>query len=95
MAASLEGVRVLLSKLAEQVEDISIEAESLRNMLISEHNVNPGEIDMAVDRAKHNPEIRKRIHQNFSAMWAALVDHAIDELFQELTERYPPRGKPN
>jgi hypothetical protein len=95
MAALLDRIRARLRHLAEQVEDIHIETETLRKMLISEHNVLPERIDKAVEQAKLDPLTRKRMHQNFSAMWAALDDHARDALLEDLLERHEPHGRPN
>ena len=95
MVALVDRIRARLRHLAEQVEDIHIETEALRKMLISEHNVPPEQIEKAVEQAKLDPENRKRMHRNFSAIWAALDDHAPAALLEDLLERDEPRGRPN
>jgi hypothetical protein len=90
-----ERFKAVLRQIVTELENIWIEAEAYRNLIIAAAIATPETLDQARHNALADPDIRQNARKQFVHMWNAL-DQAADALWTvELLDQLPPTDKPN
>lgn len=95
MPDDFSKVRELLRQFAEMMENMWIEREAMRNVLMGFFGASPETIDESLKIAKEQPEMREMARKAFAGMHKALEQESLDILAQEMLEKLPNTGKPN
>ncbi len=93
-ARKLEEYKLVLHKLCECLENISIELDACREVALS-HGATFYEIEEAKKSALLEPQIRKKARADYAAMWKALDDAGTAAFYEDLLQSLQPDGKPN
>ena len=90
-----EQFKATLRLLVTELENIWIEAEAYRTLILATAIATPETLQQVAQKALDDPNIRNGARQQFSQMWNALDQTADGLLIAELLGRLPPSGKPN
>lgn len=91
----LKEFKDVLRKLATELEDIWIEKETYRELVVLSGVSTSQVLQDSVEKALADPENRKRVRERFSAMWEALDEVGSSAWIEDLLKRHSPSGKPN
>jgi hypothetical protein len=91
----LEALKVVHAKLQQALEDMWLERETYRELLIRSESMTEEEIDDIIETVKNDPAARADVRQHFSQHWTEL-DEAETKAAYELHLSKPPKDdKPN
>jgi hypothetical protein len=90
-----EQFKVVLRKLATELENIWIEKEAFRGLILSLALATSETLDQMEQDARDNPDIRKIARKRFARMWDALDQSGDAVWIEEILNSLPPTGKPN
>jgi len=90
-----EQFKGTLHKLATELEDLWIEKELYRNLIVVSGTLTPDALKEALEKTLADPQIRKDTRDRFAEMWAALDETGKAAWIEDLLKNPPPSGKPN
>ena len=90
----VEQFKNVLRKIAQELEDLSIEKELYQNMLLAS-GVTLDALEEAAKQALADPETRKVTHNQLLGMWETLEKTGTDAWIEDLLKGPSPSGKPN
>jgi lipid A disaccharide synthetase len=91
----IEEFKAVLTKLATELENLWIEKEVYRNLIVFSGVATPEFLRQRVDETLVDPQIRKETRERFAEMWAALDETGKAAWIEDLLKSPPPDGKPN
>ena len=91
----IEEFKAVLRKLATELENIWIEKEVYRNLIVFSGIATPEILTESVAKTLADPQVRQDTHQRFRQMWEALDEEGTGAWIEDLLKLPPPSGKPN
>jgi hypothetical protein len=89
------AARELFRKYQKVIEDLWIEKQCCRNLIIDKGLMSEAEIDSALQKALQNPEHRRTAADVFSGSNKTLAQFGAEDSFDSLSKRPPPKDKHN
>jgi hypothetical protein len=91
----LEHFLETMRTLTVEVENLSIEKDAYLELLLSLPFFTLAQMKQEVDRRLDDSDIRKTVRQQYSGMWKAIDDAAMNAWTEEQLHQLPPTDKPN
>ena len=91
-----EAAREFFRKYQELIEDLWLEQQCYRNLLLDRNVVTEEELAEMIERAKRDPENLRIAAENFRTSWKALAEFGLtDMIAQNLAAKPPAKDKQN
>ena len=91
-----EAAREFFRKYQELIEDLWLEQQCYRNLLLDRNVVTEEELAEMIERAKRDPENRRIAAETFRTSWKALAEFGLtDTIAQNLAAKPPAKDKQN
>ena len=91
----LEHLKDTVRKLCGELENLWIEKEAYKELILLSCVASPEALQTIADTALADPKIRKQTREQFAEMWEALEKFGMSAWFEEQLNKLPPSGKPN
>ena len=87
------AARELFSKFQRMLEDVWIEKQVCRNLVLDKELMTETELEQGLKNATRNPEYRRMAAEVFASSWKALAEFGADSALQDLASSPLPKDK--
>lgn len=92
-AMDANAARELFSKFQRMLEDVWIEKQVCRNLVLDKELMTETELEQGLKNATRNPEYRRMAAEVFASSWKALAEFGADSALQDLASSPLPKDK--
>ena len=89
------AIRTSFREYAQLIEDLWVEADCFRTLLMHYHNFTSEQLDEVLDEAKRDPRVKKRVADKFGYLRKQLDTLGVQASLEAQQSSPPPKDKQN